>query len=97
MSILKLPRSIDLAVSSVSGWIKVGDVDGTTRVNSIQRLCRIQNVSGKLQMTSISGSVNSGNVDGEARVNSVSGSLEIENVGGEVRLTSISGALVSVR
>lgn len=91
--ILKLPRRVDLAVSSISGWIRVGDVDGETRVNSISGSAKIQNVSGKLQMTSISGSVNIGNVDGEARVNSVSGSLEIGNVGGEVRLNGISGSV----
>ena len=33
--ILKLPRRIDLSVSSVSGSLKAGDVDGQTHVSSI--------------------------------------------------------------
>src|ERR1051325_43786 len=33
--ILKLPRRVDLSVNSISGRIKVGDVDGQTDVSSI--------------------------------------------------------------
>jgi hypothetical protein len=88
---LKLPRRIDLSISSISGWIKVGDVDGETRINSISGSAKIGNVSGKLQVSSISGSLNIANVDADVRVNSVSGSLELGNVGGEARVSGISG------
>src|SRR5687768_16800238 len=42
--ILKLPRSIDLSVSSISGPIKVGDVDGEMHVSSISGPARIGDV-----------------------------------------------------
>src|SRR5688500_17519083 len=48
--ILKLPRRIDLSVSSVSGWIKIGDVDGQTQVSSISGSANIGNVGNKLRV-----------------------------------------------
>lgn len=89
--ILKVPRRIDLAVTSVSGSLKIENVDGQTFVRSISGSANVGDVGGKLEMTSISGNVVIGNVGGEARVTSVSGNLEIGNVGGEARVTSVSG------
>jgi hypothetical protein len=88
---LKLPRRIDVTINSISGGIKVGDVDGQTNVSSISGAAEIGNVGGKLEVSSISGGLHIGNVGAEARVNSVSGSLEIGNVGADARVNSISG------
>ena len=90
---LKLPRRIDLSVNSISGWLKVGDIDGQTRVNSISGSANIGNVGGKLQMNSVSGSVEVADVGGEARVNSISGSLRLGQVNGSVNVSSVSGGL----
>ena len=90
--ILKLPRHIDLSVSSISGHLKVGDVDGPANVSSISGSAKIGNVS-KLQISSISGSLGIGDVGADARVNSVSGSVQIGNVGAEARVNSVSGDL----
>ena len=91
--ILKLPRSIDLAVSSVSGSLKAGDVDGQTHVSSISGSARIGNVGGKLQVSSVSGSLDAGNVGADARVNSISGNVRLGQVNGSFDVTSVSGAL----
>jgi len=91
--ILKLPRSISLSINSVSGWIKVGDVDGETRVNSISGSANIGNVGGKLQVSSISGSLEVGNVGENARVSSISGSLDMGQVNGSLDVSSVSGGL----
>ena len=91
--ILKLPRSIDLSVSSVSGPIKVGDVDGQTHVSSISGSAKIGNVGGKLQVSSISGNLDVGNVGAEARVSSISGNLRLGQVNGSLDVSSISGTL----
>lgn len=91
--ILKLPRRIDLSVSSVSGWIKVGDVDGLTTISSISGSAGIGNVGGKLQVSSISGSLEVGNVGAEARVTSISGNLRLGQVNGALEVTSVSGGL----
>ena len=90
---LKLPRSIDLSVKSVSGWIKVGDVDGPTQVSSISGSADIGNVGGKLEVKSISGSVEVGNVGADARVKSISGSLSLGQVNGSLDVSSVSGSL----
>ena len=91
--ILKLPRRIDLSVKSVSGSIKVGDVDGETHVSSISGSANIGNVGGKLQVSSISGSLEIGNVGADARVNSVSGNLSLGQVNGSIDVSSVSGSL----
>jgi hypothetical protein len=91
--ILKLPRHIDLSISSISGWIKVGDVDGQTKISSISGSGNIGDVGGKLQVSSVSGSLEVGNVGADARVNSISGNLRLGQVNGSIEVSSISGAL----
>ena len=91
--ILKLPRRIDLAVKSVSGSLKVGDVDGETQVTSISGSAYMGNVSGKLQVSSVSGSLEVGNVGADARVTSISGNLRLGQVNGSLDVSSVSGAL----
>lgn len=91
--ILKLPRSIDLSVSSVSGSLKVGDVDGQTIVSSISGSANIGHVGGKLQVSSVSGSLEVGNVGADARVNSISGNLGLGQINGSLDVSSVSGSL----
>jgi hypothetical protein len=91
--ILKLPRRIDLSVNSVSGSLKVGDVDGQTNVSSISGSANIGNVGGKLQVSSVSGSLEVRNVGAEARVTSISGNLRLGEVNGSLNVSSISGGL----
>lgn len=91
--VLKLPRSIDLKVSSVSGSLKVGDVDGDTNVNSISGSARIGHVGGKLHVNSISGNLEVGNVNADARVNSISGNLGLGQVNGSIEVQSVSGGV----
>lgn len=91
--ILKLPRSIDLSISSVSGSLQSGDVDGPVYVSSISGSANFGNVGGKLQVNSVSGSVEVGNVGADARVNSVSGNVDLGQVNGSLDVTSVSGGV----
>jgi putative adhesin len=91
--ILKLPRSIDLSVNSISGSLKAGDVEGPVHVSSISGSANIGNVGGKLQVSSVSGSLDVGNVGADARVTSISGNLRLGQVNGSLEITSVSGAL----
>lgn len=88
---LKVPRHIDLAVKSISGWIKVGDVDGETHVSSISGRVNLGNVGGKLRVSSISGNLEVGNVGAEARINSISGNLGLSQINGSLDVSSVSG------
>jgi Putative adhesin len=90
---LKLPRSIDLAVSSVSGSLKAGDIDGQSNVSSISGSVKLGNVGGKLQVSSVSGSFDAGNVGADARVNSISGNVRLGQVNGSLEVNSVSGAM----
>lgn len=90
---LKLPRRIDLAVTSVSGAVEVGDVEGQTVLRSISGSANIGNVHGNLEVTSISGNVEIGNVGADARVRSVSGNLRLGEVNGSLEVTSVSGGV----
>ena len=91
--ILKLPRRIDLSVSSVSGSLKVGDVGGDTRVSSISGSVNFANVGGKLQVTSVSGNLDVDSVGAEARVTSISGNVRLGQVNDSLDVTSVSGTL----
>lgn len=91
--ILKMPRGIDLSVSSVSGSLKAGDLEGQTHVSSISGSVNIANVGGKLQVTSVSGSLNVGNVGAETRLTSISGNVRLGQVNDSLDVTSVSGTL----
>jgi len=90
---LKLPRSIDLSVTSVSGSVQSGDVDGQVRVSSISGSANFGNVGRKLDVNSVSGSVEVGNVGADARVNSVSGNVGLGHVNGSLDVSSVSGGV----
>ena len=92
---LKLPRSIDLSVTSVSGSVQSGDVDGQVHVSSISGSANFGNVGGKLQVNSVSGSVEVGNVGADARVNSVSGNVGLGHVNGSLDVSSVSGGVTA--
>ena len=94
--ILKLPRSIDLSVTSISGSVQAGDVDGQLHVTSISGSAKFGNVGGKLEVTSVSGSVEVGNVGTDARLNSVSGNVGLGQVNGSLNLSSVSGGVKAV-
>lgn len=91
--ILKVPRQIDLSVSSVSGSLEVGNVDGQTHVSSISGSADIGDVGGKLQVSSVSGNLEVGDVGADAKVNSISGNLGVGQVNGSLDVSSVSGGL----
>jgi hypothetical protein len=93
--LLKLPRSIDLSVTSVSGSVQSGDVDGQVRVSSVSGSANFGNIGSKLQVNSVSGSVEVGNVGADARVNSVSGNVGLGHVNGSLDVSSVSGGVTA--
>ena len=93
--VLKLPRRVDVSVTSVSGWVKLADIDGQMNVKSISGSADIGNIGGRLDITSISGSVEGGNIGGDARVMSVSGNLHLGQVNGALEVQSVSGGVTA--
>jgi DUF4097 and DUF4098 domain-containing protein YvlB len=91
--ILKLPRNIDLTVSSVSGSLKGADVDGPAEVTSISGSVTVGNVGGSLQVRSVSGNLEVGNVAADAKMHSISGNVRVSQVNGLLDVTSVSGSV----
>ena len=54
---LKLPRNINLATSSVSGSVQLGDLNGQLEVSSVSGSVKAGSVDGIVQVNSVSGSV----------------------------------------
>lgn len=91
--ILKVPRSINLSVSSISGAVKANDLDGQTHLSSISGSVNVGNVGDKLEVSSVSGNLNIGNVGAETHLNSISGNVELGQVNGPLDVSSVSGSL----
>jgi len=91
--VLKLPRRVDLSITSISGGINVANIDGETVVKSISGSAEFGNIGGRLEITSISGSVQVGNIGGDARVKSISGDLRLGQVNGALEVQSVSGGV----
>ncbi|MFY9622113.1 MAG: DUF4097 family beta strand repeat-containing protein [Pyrinomonadaceae bacterium] len=90
---LRLPRRIDLSVRSVSGQVRIGDVDGQIMVSSVSGSFSIGTVDGQLQLSSVSGSVDIGQVKQQAEIKSASGNVTIGQVMGSLDVSSVSGTL----
>ncbi|MDT7542248.1 MAG: hypothetical protein QOE33_2152 [Acidobacteriota bacterium] len=93
---LRLPRRVNLDVKSVSGDVRVGELEGTAHLSSISGSAIIARVAGEATLTSVSGrvSVNLSRLGGGVRVNSVSGNVEVglpEGANADISVRSISG------
>ena len=98
---LKLPRSVNLEVTSVSGHVKVGELDGSVKLTSISGHATVRQAAGEAVFTSISGhvTVNLSRLGGRGvRMSSISGNIEVglpEGANADWRVSSISGNVTS--
>lgn len=98
---MRLPRAVNLEVTSVSGHVRVGELDGSVQLTSISGHATVKQAAGEAAFTSISGNVNVNlsRVGGRGiRVNSVSGNIEVglpEGANADFRVSSISGRVIA--
>ncbi|HLL76138.1 MAG TPA: DUF4097 family beta strand repeat-containing protein [Pyrinomonadaceae bacterium] len=98
---LRLPRSVNLDVNSVSGHVTVGGIDGSVKMNSISGHATVRQAAGEAIFNSISGhvSVNLSSLGGRGvRMSSISGNIEVglpENANADWSVTSISGNVIA--
>jgi DUF4097 and DUF4098 domain-containing protein YvlB len=93
---LRLPRRVNLNVSSVSGHVEAGDIDGSAGFNSISGHATVGNVRGPVSFNSISGHVQVGSALDAATLNSISGhvTITLTRLGAHgLRAHSISGSV----
>jgi len=82
----------DLAVTSASGDVRVEELQGSGRVNTVSGDTEIRGVRSMLAVNSVSGDVELGRVDEDVSVQSVSGDQRLRSIrAGEIELKSVSG------
>lgn len=92
--ILRIPRHADLTVNSISGSVKIGDLNGKLLVESISGSVTIGKISDQVRINSISGNVKLEQASGYLDISGVSGDsfaaiARIEERG--IRVDGISG------
>ena len=98
---LRLPRSVNLEVNSVSGHVTVGGIDGSVKMTSISGHATVREAAGEATFTSISGhvAVNLSRLGGRGvRMSSISGNIDVglpEGANADWRVSSISGNVIS--
>ena len=90
---LRLPRNIELAIQSIGGSVKIGDVGGQLAVSSVSGSLWVGAVDGQVQVSGISGAVTLGRVNQQVEIKSVSGGVKIEQAVGALTVSGVSGSL----
>jgi DUF4097 and DUF4098 domain-containing protein YvlB len=93
---MRLPRRVNLDVSSVSGHVRVGALEGWAHLTSISGNATVERASGEAVFSSISGSAIVTQVSGDAVFTSISGRVGVNLTrlgGGGVRVNSVSGTV----
>jgi len=98
---MRLPRAVDLEITSVSGHVKVGEVDGPVKLTSVSGNVRVRQAAGEASFESISGNVavDLSRLGGRGvRVSSVSGNIDVglpDGANADFRVSSISGNVIA--
>jgi DUF4097 and DUF4098 domain-containing protein YvlB len=93
---LRVPRRIKLDVTSISGHVTAGDLDGPVHFTSISGHATVGNVRGPVSFTSISGHVQVASALDAATFESISGhvSITVSHLGARgLKAESISGSV----
>lgn len=96
---MKIPRRVDLRVSSVNGRAKVGEIDGPVDFSSINGSLEIGQATGHAELSSINGRVIltlSELGDKGIRMRHINGSIQLrflEGVNADVEVTHINGSV----
>lgn len=89
---LKIPRNVNLdGIMSVSGSIKMTDIDGRVVGRSVSGNVEAQRIGKDAHMDSVSGNVSALDIQGRASANSVSGNIHAANIKGDLDAKSVSG------
>jgi len=89
---LKVPRSVNLdSIRSVSGSIKMTDIDGRVVGRSVSGNVEAQRLGKEANVESVSGNVIASDVAGRTSASSVSGNAHAANIKGDLDAKSVSG------
>lgn len=89
---IQVDRALRLDVTTASGTVGCGTVDGDTTLSSVSGDCTLKSVDGRLDVTVTSGDLRVDTCAGDVTMASTSGSARIGHCGGnDISLRSISG------
>jgi hypothetical protein len=81
-------------ITTVSGDLTLGEVDGIATLKTVSGDVEIARVGGALRCSTVSGDLDIGPVGGEASLSTVSGDIRIAESGDSVGVKSVSGDLL---
>lgn len=96
---LRLPRRVDLTLATISGNVRVGEINGLLRLNSISGEVTLDRSMGEVEMHSISGPLNITVAKLGARgirMDSISGRVMLrveENLDADLTVNSLNGEI----
>ncbi|MDP2293777.1 MAG: DUF4097 family beta strand repeat-containing protein [Actinomycetota bacterium] len=89
---IQVDRALRLDVTTASGTIACGTVDGDTSLSSVSGDCTLKSVDGRLDVTVTSGDLRVDTCAGDVSMASTSGSARVGHCGGsDISVRSISG------
>ncbi|HEY8597654.1 MAG TPA: DUF4097 family beta strand repeat-containing protein [Thermomicrobiales bacterium] len=86
-----VPRRSDVALTTVSGAIQVGRIEGSVVAQSASGNIDCARVGGNLSVKSASGSLRLGDITGTVSVNTASGDVTMRGVDGNLVIQTLSG------
>lgn len=90
---INAPAAADVQVTTVSGDVRIGAIDGDVTVNTTSGNVHLDGVDGSLAVNTVSGDVAlRGRVAG-ASIETASGAVHLSDVDGSLAVTTISGAI----
>jgi DUF4097 and DUF4098 domain-containing protein YvlB len=88
---IMVPEKIKLDVSSVSGEVKISNVEGKVKASSTSGDVWIKRINGALNLETTSGDVEVSMVEGDVTVSGTSSDLEMFDIKGDLNVSSTSG------
>jgi hypothetical protein len=86
-----VPHRCDLALTTASGAVQVGRVEGSVQVQSASGSIDCARIGGKLTVRSASGSLRLGDITGTASVQTMSGDVTTRGIDGNLVIHTASG------
>jgi hypothetical protein len=92
---ISTPKNTSARINTVSGSVRVADVDGDHLITSVSGEVEIDNVSGENAIKTVSGKIVGNRINGPVRYKTVSGSIRIEESSHPtIKSSTISGQVI---
>lgn len=95
---ITVPRSVNLDVRTMAGYIRIADTDGNVTARTMSGSVNVGDVGGNVAIVTQGGSILAEDIGGNAELRSSGGGqIEIGNVGGNAEIDTLFGAITMGR